>query len=260
MRRLARSGRLVATVSLLCVLIGALFQGCSRKTRAIEAGTSSASTSIQQTSFPLAARVYCVDISRSPLPGQFEEFKEALVASVEKDVSYDDAIWVIMIGDGSAPVSKYLMPSGARRPIPSDVAEAGNRLRLAKEPLLKQIRELRQHASRTTMATPIEEALTILNSAKNRSRYLVIGSDFIEDSERGAIGVEAPLSTGSRAQGVHVWLVLTYPGDDYLQRLRLSRSGLVSEVGQKWRSYFESLGASSISVSIADSILIGSRL
>lgn len=202
------------------------------------------------------AWVYCLDTSRSPLPEQFQKLKRVFQASVKGDLRGNDLAWLIPIGSGAPRVQLVPMP-----PVPfarSARQGSNDRLQKTKGRLIDIIGRLEQDAGRTDLKDPIESGLNILlEQPQAREKYLLIGSDFVEDEERGRLSLDPPNRTeGITAEGVHVIILITIPKNEYLRGLNISDAGLYRAISEKWGTYFRGLGAIDTTVRLVDAVAI----
>src|SRR5260370_31482741 len=137
------------------------------------------------------AWVLCMDTSRSPIPEQFQKLKRVIQQSVRTDMRPNDLAWWIPIESGPRSPELFLIaPVGLKR---STRVGAGPRLQKSKERLDDAISKLDQRASRTDLKSPIEWGLNILQvEAGAREKYLVIGSDFVQDEAPGKMTLDPP--------------------------------------------------------------------
>ena len=201
------------------------------------------------------AWVLCMDTSYSPMPEQFQKLKRVIKQSVRTDMRQNDLAWLIPIESGSRSPELFPMaPAGLKR---SSRVGSGPRLQKSKERLDDAISKLDQRADWTDLKSPVELALSILQSeAGAQERYLLIGSDFVQDEAPGMMTLEPPSGAdGISAAGVHAILLVTIPKNEYLKALgNISPAKLYQTVIQKWSDYFRRLGAVDTIVRLVDAI------
>jgi len=127
-------------------------------------------------------------------------------------------------------------------------------LREAKQDVLKEVEGLQQVAGMTDLRNPIGLALNILVNQRAKRKFLVIGSDFVQDGN-GIITSAPPKSTeGLSAKDVNVTLLLTYPDAKYLKTLGISETELLRGLREQWTEYFKGLGAVKIVAELIDAV------
>jgi hypothetical protein len=160
----------------------------------------------------------CIDTSKSPLPDEFRKLKGIVQQSIESEITFNDLVWVIRIGDQFRPAALFQMPPKGRTR--SERLQAIDRLRDAKQAVVQEIEGLQQVAGQTDLTTSIPVALNILLTQRATRKLLVIGSDFIQDDGRGRFTSAPPkLAEGLSASNVNVSLLITCPSPKYLGAL-----------------------------------------
>ena len=205
------------------------------------------------------AWVFCADRSLSPAPEQFRKSLAVMEEITERDVTYNDLVWLIDIQSTAAPARLFAMPASSHRR--SAGASAADALRDAKASLIDAIRRMSQVSGNTDLKDPLETALDILRAHSHAAaRLLVMGSDFLSDTGPGQVSLEPPeaVRRGSAA-GVTAWLFVTYPKEQYLRRLRMSQSDLLADVEEKWTANLRSRGSARVNVRPVDSIPVTVR-
>jgi hypothetical protein len=200
------------------------------------------------------AWVYCIDASKSPRDDQFRKLVDVMVASIDKDVAYNDLVWVIPIRSKLEPASMFAMPPGSS--LRSLRSERRAALAAAKKAAISAVRGISQTSGTTDLQNPLETALKLLHSQPRAvRRVLVTGSDYVTDTGPGMLSMLPPAPSEDRpAEGVDALLLVTYPQQAYLDKLRASPGGLLKNVETKWASYFQAEGASAVTVLLVDAV------
>jgi hypothetical protein len=203
---------------------------------------------------PYRALVMCIDRSRSPLDEQFRKLLVIMEAIAERDVTYNDVVWLIEIQSTLEPVQIFPMPAASSRR--SDGTAAADGLRESKAALIAAIRRMSQVSDATDVRSSVEAGLDILRShAEATVRVIVIGSDFVSDAGIGRASLIPPTARrNGYATGVNVLLLVTYPKPAYLQKIRISHSELLASIEAKWTAYFKEENASNVTVNLVDAI------
>ncbi len=209
---------------------------------------------------PYRAWVICIDTSLSPTEEQFRKSLAVMEEMAEKDVTYNDLVWVIQIQSTHRPPKLFQMPpANSRR---SSGTAAADGLREAKLALISAIHQMSQVSGRTDLKNPLDDALDILRShSQATARILVMGSDFLTDTSPGHVSFEPPKATREKsAAGVAALLLVTYPKLPYLLRLRISCSDLFTSIEAKWVTDLKNRGATTVKVRPVDSIPTDNRV
>lgn len=203
---------------------------------------------------PYRAWVMCVDRSLSPTEEQFRKSLAVMEEITERDITYNDLVWVIDIQSAAQPAKLFAMPSFNNRRSAGSLA--ADELRSSKAALISAINAMSQVSGRTDLRDPLESALDILRSHSGATaRILVIGSDFLTDTTAGQVSVEPPKAIREEsAAGIAAWLLVTYPKAPYLRRLGMSQSELLAKVEKTWATNLRERGASRVNVRPVDSI------
>jgi hypothetical protein len=208
---------------------------------------------------PYRAWVMCVDMSLSPTEEQFHKSLAAMEQIAERDITYNDLVWLIDIQSTARPAKLFAMPASCHRR--SAGTSAADNLRDAKASLIDTLRRMSQVSDNTDLKDPIETALDILRAhTRAVARNLVVGSDFLTDVGHEQVSLEPPKAVGPEsAAGVTAWLLVTYPKGRYLRHLRMSQSELLATVKEKWVANFRDRGASRVNVVPVDAIPVTVR-
>jgi hypothetical protein len=205
------------------------------------------------------ALVICVDRSLSPAEEQFHKLLAVMEEIAERDVTYNDLVWLIDIQSSQRPARLFQMP--ARNSRRSAGASAAHGLRDSKSALISAIRDMSQVSGSTDLKDPLDAALDILRSHPHATeRILLMGSDFLTDTGSRQVSLEPPKAArkGSAA-GVAALLLVTYPKLQYLRGLRIAPSDLLTNIEAKWTSNLKGRGSSSVTVRLVDSVPISVR-
>jgi hypothetical protein len=201
----------------------------------------------------------CIDRSLSPDKEQFQKLLGILVAIVEQEVSYEDAVWLIEIGGDRRPVTVFRMPG--RRTRRSDPVDAEGRLRVDKTRLEEAIGGMSQVAASTNLQIPLEAALGILHSQTGASRRtLILGSDFLTDTGRDRVSAAPPAApAGNAAAAVDALLLVMYPKPRYLELIGGTPVALFHKIEASWSNYLTGQQSGSVRVRLVDSVALDSR-
>jgi len=203
---------------------------------------------------PHRCRFYCMDATRSLLPGQFKKAKAIMRASAIRDVRYNDLAWLSLIGRQAEPALIFAFPAaGATN---SEIGIVDPEFHRIQQGLLSAIDGIESIASVTDLCSTIEQSLNILKTHNRaQAKYLTIASDFIDDNSRNRLTLDPPeTKRGLSASGVRVILLVAQPKPEYLKKLNLSFAELFNTVSENWSQYFRKLGAAGFSTSLIDSI------
>ena len=195
-----------------------------------------------------------IDRSLSPEADEFQKLKAVMEAIVERDVGYNDLVWVIEIQSALKNVKFFEMPPRTIRCSDGIVAE--DQMRTEKEDLQRTIGEMSQVSANTDIESSLNAALEILeNNPRAFSRTLVLGSDMVSDLPQSKATLEPPrIRPGTNAEGVGVVVLVTAPKSRYLQALHMTISELLTNVKCQWGTYFRNQSASSVNTLWVDAV------
>lgn len=203
------------------------------------------------------AWVFCIDTTRSPLLEQFNKLKAIFSESVKTDVGYNDRVWIIPIEHGFHPAAIFLMPGDGRSRLTRKTAR--KKMEAARRELLENIQQMRQLPGGTDLKDPVELGLTLLAGQRARRKFLVFGTDFIQDrSDRVTLEPPQP-AKGLTAKDVRVRLLVTFPSSKYLHALNMTQLELEGFVQERWTEYFKRLGALSTIVEPVDAVALAAK-
>jgi hypothetical protein len=228
-----------------------LLLGCSKQQPSSQAVQPETAITPHDPEQGFTAWVFCVDTSRSPREDEFARLKGLIRDTVDREVDFNDLVWVIPIGGGFTTSEPIQMPPRGRTR--SEERDSIGHLKKQKDALIAEIDGLQQVAGNTDLKDPVELALSILKSQNTGRKILMIGSDFIQDGAR-ITPAAPPIGKSLSAKDVKVALLLTYPSPAYLNALRLSPNELRDIVTQKWGGYFASLGAANVALGLVDAL------
>jgi hypothetical protein len=185
---------------------------------------------------------------------QFRKLLAILEAIAERDVTYNDIVWVIGIQSTLEPVQVFPMPAASSRRSGGTAAADG--LRESKAALIAAIRRMSQVSRTTDLGSSVEAGLDILRSHPEATgRVIMIGSDFLTDAGVGPVSMVPPTAIRSGyATGVDALLLVTYPKLAYLKKVRISHSELLASIEAKWTAYFKEEDASNVTIRLVDTI------
>ena len=201
------------------------------------------------------AWVFCIDRSLSPREQQFGKLLGVLKGMAESKVTYNDLVWLLDIQADPGQARLFVMPQATqtRRSAPTGSAES---LRRAKAELIQAIGAASQVSGRTNLKDPLEAALDILRAHQGASeRILVMGSDFLTDSNSGRVSFEAPQTERAQsAAKINAFLLVTYPKPQYLRALRIGPSELLMKIEEDWKGNLYQRGALTVTVRAVDAM------
>lgn len=206
---------------------------------------------LHDSSKPYRALVMGLDNSQSLSRDQFLKCKKILQDIIARKAGPNDLLWLLDVAATAPTVSSFPVPAVTTR---SEVEIWPGAVEAAKTNAATAIGDLRQTTGITDLDEPIIHALDILASHPRAiQRSLVIASDFVRDAPGAAPSPRAPDPLGDvSASGIHVYLAVAQPTENYLHRLRMSGSDVYREVKTSWSRYFSRLNASSVAIQPVD--------
>jgi len=202
---------------------------------------------------PYKVWVICLDLSLSLQAEQYRRLQVWAEQLVSRDVGPNDLVFLIPIRSGFESTLPFQMPAGST--LSAKKPAAAQALLEAKTEVIATIHGMKQNSGATDLKSTLEVAFDLMRQyPKATRRILIVGSDFLNDS--GLISPTPPAPRGGAA-GVETLLLVTYPKPKYLQRARLTASGLLENVETNWAAYFRNSGVQSVSVRLVDAAYAG---
>jgi hypothetical protein len=209
---------------------------------------------------PYQVWVLCIDRSKSPDKDEFRRLQLLLEDTVDREVDYNDLVWLVEIGSVLPPTAAYQMPA-----LTSNRRElrilAKDQMTKTKAELKQAIENMSQVTATTNLGASLDAARALLvNDKRATSRRLVIGTDFISDLGRGMVSIDPPATVLKHyTRGVNVNLIVTYPKWEYLRLVSSTPAELLEHVTRTWKPYFRDDGATSVAVTWVDAFPVTPR-